>query len=107
MVMAKWLASQCKLLVMDEPTQGIDVGAKIEMYKLIAAHVKNGGAVVLVSSELPELLAIADRIMVIRQGQVVGEVISSKSNQEEVLHMAAAGKSIIDRKNKGTSGSKS
>ena len=106
-VMAKWLASQCKLLVMDEPTQGIDVGAKIEMYKLIAAHVINGGSVILVSSELPELLAIADRIMVIRQGQVVGEVISSKSNQEEVLHMAAAGKTIIERKKKSTPGSKS
>jgi ribose transport system ATP-binding protein len=98
-ILAKWLASNCKLLVLDAPTQGIDVGAKIEMYKLIAAHVKNGGSVVLVSSELPELLAITDRILVIRQGRVVGELISSKSTQEEVLHLAAAGQIVYERAN--------
>ena len=96
-ILAKWLASKCQLLVLNEPTQGIDVGAKIEMYKLIANHVKGGGAVLLVSSELPELLAIADRIMVMRRGKIVGEVISSKSNQEEILHMAAAGSIIYTR----------
>lgn len=93
-VLAKWLASKCSLLVMDEPTQGIDVGAKIEMYKLMAKHVQEGGAVVMVSSELPELLAIADRIIVMRQGRLVGEIVSSESNQHEVLHLAAAGQAI-------------
>jgi ribose transport system ATP-binding protein len=93
-VMAKWLASGCRLLVLDGPTQGIDVGAKIEMYRLIASHVSAGGAVILVSSELPELMAIADRVMVIRDGRKVGEVIPDKSNQEEVLHMATAGEAL-------------
>ena len=96
-VLAKWLASKCKLLVLNEPTQGIDVGSKIEMYKLMANHVRNGGTILLVSSELPELLAIADRIIVMLGGRIVGEVVSSKSNQEEVLHMAAAGSIIYTR----------
>jgi ribose transport system ATP-binding protein len=98
-IIAKWLASNCRLLVLDAPTQGIDVGAKIEMYKLIADHVKSKGAVILVSSELPELLAIADRILVMRSGRLVGEVISKESSQEEILHMAAAG-STVYRKQK-------
>jgi ribose transport system ATP-binding protein len=94
-VLAKWLASQCKLLILDEPTQGIDVGAKIEMYKLIAGHVKSGGAVILLSSELPELIAIADRIIVVRDGKVVRELIAAKVSQEEVLHLAALGESTL------------
>jgi ribose transport system ATP-binding protein len=98
-IMAKWLASNCRGLILDSPTQGIDVGAKIEMYKLIARHVKEGGAVILVSSELPELLAIADRVLVMHAGKVVGEVVAEKSSQEEILHMAAAGSMIITKEN--------
>ncbi|MGD9093566.1 MAG: ATP-binding cassette domain-containing protein, partial [Anaerolineales bacterium] len=98
-IMAKWLASNCRLLILDSPTQGIDVGAKIEIYKLIAGHVKNGGAVILVSSELPELLAIADRILVMRAGKAAGEVEAIKSSQEEILHMAAAGSMVITKNN--------
>jgi ABC-type sugar transport system ATPase subunit len=103
-VFAKWIASKCKLLVLDAPTQGIDVGAKIEMYKLISNHVRNGGSVIFVSSELAELLSITDRIMIIRQGKVVGTVITSQSTQEQVLHLAAAGQEVFERERANADG---
>ncbi|GAA3315164.1 hypothetical protein GCM10020331_009500 [Ectobacillus funiculus] len=72
-ILAKWLFTQPKVLIFDEPTQGIDVGAKVEVYNLIAEFVQNGGGVLLVSSELPELMGLCDRIYVMHKGQFVQE----------------------------------
>ena len=71
-VLAKWLASESKVLIFDEPTRGIDVGAKVEVYNLMNTLVENGAAVIMVSSEMPELLGMSDRILVIYKGTVGG-----------------------------------
>jgi ribose transport system ATP-binding protein len=100
-IIARSLFAQPKVLIFDEPTQGVDVGAKVELYRLIGAFVHSGGAAIVISSELPELCGISDRILVMRQGQIQGEVRgyrredSSEARQaieEQVLRLAAAGK---------------
>ena len=83
-VVGKSLAVKSNILLLDEPTRGIDVGAKIEMYNLIDNLAKEGMAVVLVSSELPEILGMADRILVMRAGSLVGE-LSGDATEEEVI----------------------
>lgn len=87
-VLSKWLATRPKVLLFDEPTRGIDVGAKVEIYKLINAFVADGGAVIMVSSELPEILGMSDRIMVIHQGHVSGFLDRSEATQERIMEMA-------------------
>jgi ABC-type sugar transport system ATPase subunit len=69
-VIARWLYSDAKLLIFDEPTQGVDIGAKVEVYQVINELTANGISVLLISSDFPELLAMSDRIAVIRDGQV-------------------------------------
>jgi L-arabinose transport system ATP-binding protein len=87
-VLARWLATTPVVLLLDEPTRGIDVGAKREIYELIAQLAADGRAVVVVSSELPELLAVSDRIVVMRDGRVVGELDGSAADEESVLRLA-------------------
>jgi len=87
-VLAKWLASQSKLLIFDEPTRGIDVGAKVEVYNLMNNLVENGVAVLMVSSEMPELLGMSDRILVIHQGTVSGIFNRDEATQEKILSAA-------------------
>ncbi|MCC7161136.1 MAG: sugar ABC transporter ATP-binding protein [Anaerolineae bacterium] len=89
-IMAKWLASHSQVLLFDEPTQGIDVGAKIEMYKLIARFVREGGALVMVSSEIAELMSICDRILVMRDGKIAGEFEPGTTTEEQVLQVVAS-----------------
>jgi ribose transport system ATP-binding protein len=84
-VLAKWLASKCKILVMDEPTRGVDVGAKVEIYHLMNDIVKGGGAIILISSELPEVLSLSDRILVMCEGRITKELIPEETTQEEIL----------------------
>ena len=69
-VIAKWLLAEAKILIMDEPTRGIDVNAKSEIYALMKAFVENGGSIIMISSELPEILGVANRIMVMREGSL-------------------------------------
>jgi ABC-type sugar transport system ATPase subunit len=88
-VLGRWLASRPPVLLLDEPTRGIDVGAKREIYGLIDALARDGTAVVLVSSELPELLGLCDRIVVLREGRVVREF--GRGASEESLAVAMAG----------------
>jgi ABC-type sugar transport system ATPase subunit len=83
-VVGKWLAIKSKILLLDEPTRGIDVGAKIEMYHLIHKLACDGMGVILVSSELPEVLGMADRILVMRAGQIVGE-LDGNATEEDVI----------------------
>jgi ribose transport system ATP-binding protein len=83
-VVGKWLAVKSKIMLLDEPTRGIDVGAKLEMYNLIDQLAQQGMAVILVSSELPEVLGMADRILVMRGGRIVGE-LSGDSTEEDIM----------------------
>ena len=86
-VMAKWLASQCDILMLDEPTRGVDVGAKAELHAWIDQQVSNGCAVLLISSELPELIALSSRIIVLRNGRVTGEVSRAEATQDGLLRL--------------------
>jgi rhamnose transport system ATP-binding protein len=88
-VLAKWLAIDPDLLILDEPTRGIDVGTKYEIYKLIDGLVAQGKAVLLVSSELPEVLALADRVLVMRDGALVGELTHDEADEASILALAA------------------
>ena len=88
-VLAKWLATAPDLLILDEPTRGIDVGTKHEIYRLIDALAAAGSAVLLVSSELPEVLALADRILVMRDGAIVAELDGATATEEAILSHAA------------------
>ena len=87
-VLAKWLASRSKILIFDEPTRGIDVGAKVEVYNLMNSLVENGAAVIMVSSEMPELLGMSDRILVMHEGSIVAELDRSEATQEKILAAA-------------------
>ena len=73
LVLAKWLAAKCRILILDEPTRGVDVGAKAEIHALIDELASSGSAVLLISSELPEVLHLSTRIIVLRDGRVAGE----------------------------------
>lgn len=84
-VLSKWMFTEPDILILDEPTRGIDVGAKYEIYKLIHQLADEGKAVILVSSELPELLGMADRIYTIFEGTITGELMSSEANQESLM----------------------
>ena len=90
-VLAKWLARNCEVLIFDEPTRGIDVGAKYEIYLLMNELAAAGKALIMISSELPEVLGMADRILVLRQGRVAGEIADVRlATQEQILHLAVA-----------------
>lgn len=91
-ILAKWLFTKPKILIFDEPTQGIDVGAKVEVYQLIADFVRNGGAVLLVSSELPELLGLCDRAYVMHKGRFVHEFSRQDATEENVTLYASGGR---------------
>jgi ribose transport system ATP-binding protein len=90
-VLAKWLFTDSKILIFDEPTRGIDVGAKSEIYQLMNALVKNGAAILMISSELPEVLGMADRIYVMHEGRIAGEVARSDATPELIMHLATGG----------------
>ncbi|MBC7542241.1 MAG: ATP-binding cassette domain-containing protein [Candidatus Sericytochromatia bacterium] len=90
-VLAKWLARSPRLLILDEPTRGIDVGAKFEIYSLIDRLVSEGMAVVMVSSELEEVLGMSDRILVMREGRLAGEFSRAEATQESIMRCATGG----------------
>lgn len=87
-VIAKWLTLKPKVLIVDEPTRGIDVGAKIEIYNLIHQMAEQGVAVVMISSELPEILGMSDRIVVLREGRLVGELDRKDATEEKIMMLA-------------------
>jgi len=90
-VLAKWLLTTPKVLFLDEPTRGIDVGAKVEIYNIMNDLVDQGVCVVMVSSELPEVLGMSDRILVIHEGRVTGSLPRAEATQERVMHHATGG----------------
>jgi ABC-type sugar transport system ATPase subunit len=89
LLIARWLLAEAKFLIFDEPTRGIDVGAKKEVYALLNNLAGQGKAILFISSELPELLGVTDRILVMRRGRLVGDLKTSETTQEEVMHLAA------------------
>ena len=88
-ILGRWLLTEPDVLLLDEPTRGIDVGAKYEIYQLILDLANKGKTVIMVSSEMPELLGVCDRIVVMSGGQVAGEVDAGNTTQEEIMRLAA------------------
>jgi rhamnose transport system ATP-binding protein len=87
-VLGKWLATNPKVLIIDEPTRGIDVGAKAEVYRTLAELVREGMAVLMISSELPEVLGMADRILVMHEGRISADIARAEANEERVMSAA-------------------
>jgi len=87
-VLARWLAARCRVLIFDEPTRGIDVAAKAEIYELIGELVEQGVAVLLISSEMPELLGLADRVAVLHEGTLQGVLDRAEATQERIMQLA-------------------
>lgn len=90
-VIAKWLMTKSKVLIFDEPTRGIDVGAKTEVYKLINELVADGAAILLISSELPEIIGICDRVLVVYRGEIIKSFSREDFDQEDIVHYATGG----------------
>jgi ribose transport system ATP-binding protein len=90
-VLAKWLFREARIFVFDEPTRGVDVGAKTEIYRLMNELAESGAAILMVSSELPEILGMTDRVLVMRSGRVVKELVTAKTTQEEIMRFATLG----------------
>ncbi|MGA5821718.1 sugar ABC transporter ATP-binding protein [Kitasatospora sp. NPDC094028] len=89
-VLARWLARRPRLLILDEPTRGVDIGAKAEIYRIIADLAREGVAVLVISSELPEVLGLADRIVVMQDGRITGELDRAEASEEAILALAMA-----------------
>jgi ribose transport system ATP-binding protein len=87
-VLGKWLATEADVLIMDEPTRGIDVAARVEIYELMNRLTAAGKAILMISSELPEVLGMSDRILVMHRGRVAGELPAAEASQERVLSLA-------------------
>ena len=90
-MIAKWLAVEPKCLIVDEPTRGVDVGTKAEIYALFDELAHAGVPILMISSDLPEVLALADRILVMRHGRITGELTRAEATEEKIMHLAALG----------------
>ena len=90
-VIAKWVGKQPDIIIMDEPTRGIDVGAKRDIYELMNELTANGVSIIMVSSELPEVLGMSDRIMVVHEGHIAGELLREEATQEKIMTLATGG----------------
>jgi ribose transport system ATP-binding protein len=90
-VLAKWLNTNSEVFIFDEPTKGIDVGAKTEIYQIMNQLIKDNKTVIIISSELPELLGMADRIYVMCEGRITGEMIREEATQEKIMALATLG----------------
>ena len=94
-ILGKWLAADSQLIIFDEPTRGIDVGAKYEIYKLINELVEQGRSVLMISSEMEELIGMSDRIIVLAEHQMTGELQKEEFNADTIMALASA---IVDQK---------
>ena len=95
MVVGKWLARNSRVVIFDEPTRGIDVAAKVEIYNLMNQLKKEGIGVLFVSSEMPEVMGISDRIIVMCDGRVTGEIMAEDATQDQILKFATQFESKI------------
>ena len=87
-IIARWLANNPDVLIMDEPTRGIDVGAKYEIYQIMINLAKQGKGIIMISSEMPELIGMSDRIIVMCNGEITGEVSKDDATQESIMALA-------------------
>ena len=87
-VLGKWLAGDARIFIFDEPTRGVDVGAKVEIYNLMNRLTDAGAGIIMISSELPELLGMSDRILVMHRGRIHAELAAAEATQERVLTAA-------------------
>ena len=94
LALGKWLAISPRVLILDEPTRGVDVGAKAEIYKIVQKLARNGMATLIISSDLPEILALSDRILVMREGVISGELSRVQANEEAILALALPAEGI-------------
>ena len=104
MVIGKWLVRDCKILFFDEPTRGIDVGAKSEIYKLLNDLAEQGKAIVMISSELPEILRMSHRIVVMCEGRITGELTAAEATQEKIMHLATQRETVVRTERVATAG---
>jgi ribose transport system ATP-binding protein len=88
-IIAKWLATKPDLIILDEPTRGIDVGAKYEIYKIINDLVEAGKTILMISSEMEEIMGMSDRIIVLSEGRITGELERAEFSQERILALAS------------------
>ncbi len=95
-VLAKWLATAPTVVILDEPTRGIDVGAKFEIYQLMRALTDRGVAILMISSELPEILGMSDRILVMHDGAIAGELSREEATEEKIIHLATTGRGLAE-----------
>ena len=91
-VVAKWLMAEGNVLIFDEPTRGIDVGAKAEIYRIMSSLAQQGMAIIMISSELPEILGMSDRINVMCNGEVRADIPREEATQEKIMYYATGGK---------------
>lgn len=89
-VIAKWLMADSNIIIMDEPTRGIDISAKAEIYRLMAKLVESGKSIIMISSEMPELLGMSDRVIVMHEGHKVGELTAEEASQEKIMEMCVS-----------------
>jgi ribose transport system ATP-binding protein len=94
-VVGKWLVRDCRILFFDEPTRGIDVGAKSEIYKLLNDLASQGKAVIMISSELPEIIRMSHRIIVMCEGRITGELTAAEATQEKIMYLATRRESVV------------
>jgi len=87
-VIAKWLNTDCNLLILDEPTRGVDVGAKVEIYHIINFLAKNGYSVIVISSELVEVIGLANRVYVMSEGEITGELRDETLTEPNIMRLA-------------------
>jgi ribose transport system ATP-binding protein len=97
-VVAKWLIRNCDILIFDEPTRGIDVGAKSEIYTLMNELTREGKSIIMISSELPEVLRMSDRIIIMSEGRLTGELPIEKASQETIMEYATTGHQAVLRR---------
>jgi ABC-type sugar transport system ATPase subunit len=90
-VLSKWLAARPRVFIVDEPTRGVDVGAKAEIHGLLYELARGGAAVLVISSDLPEVLAVSDRILVMREGRIAGELSASQATEKSIMKLASMG----------------
>ena len=93
-ILAKWIGIKPSLLIMDEPTRGIDVGTKSEVYLLMRRLANEGTAIIMISSELPEIIGMSDRIIVMHDGRITGELSPEEATEERILMLATGQKEI-------------
>jgi L-arabinose transport system ATP-binding protein len=90
-IVARWMATRPKVLILDEPTKGIDVGAKSEFYEMICKFSKEGLGVILISSELPEVIGLSHRVIVMKGRKITGEITREEATEEKILKLAMLG----------------